>query len=83
MRYRFALTDEGEAPQDVVVRGDGFSVEDAGDGAADVTFACDTDTYLLFCMGRLPFARSVRRRRLSFEGDEREAARFTEWFGPV
>ena len=81
--YRFALTDEGAAARDVVVRGDGFSVEDAGDGPADVTFTCDTDTYLLFCMGRLPFARSVRRGRLSFEGDEREAARFTEWFGPV
>ncbi len=81
--YRFALTDEGAAARDVVVRGDGFSVAEAGDGSADVTFACDTDTHLLFCMGRLPFARSVRRGRLSFEGDERAAARFTEWFGPV
>ena len=81
--YRFALTDEGAAARDVVVRGDGFSVEDAGDEPADVTFACDTDTFLLFCMGRLPFARSVRRGRLSFEGDEAAAARFTEWFGPV
>ncbi len=81
--YRFALTDKGAAARDVVVRGDGFSMEDAGDAPADVTFACDTDTHLLFCMGRLPFARSVRRGRLSFEGDERQAARFTDWFGPV
>ena len=83
LTYRFAPTDAGAPPLDVVVCGDTFSVADAADSPADVTFVCDTDTQLLFCMGRLPFARSVRRGRLSFEGGPELAAQFTQWFGPV
>ena len=83
LRYRFAITDADVTPLDVIVHGNDFEVHDAYDPQADVTFTCDTDTHLLFCMGRLPFARSVRRGRLSFEGDGELAAQFTEWFGPV
>ncbi len=81
--YGFRLNEPAGQGYDVVVTGDGFSLQPSGDGDADVTFGCDADTYVLFGMGRLPFARAVRRGRLSFEGDEKLAAQFTDWFGPV
>ena len=63
--------------------GDDFSLQPSDGADADVTFSGDTDTYILFGMGRLPFARSVRRGRLSFDGDEKLASQFMDWFGPV
>ena len=67
---------------DVVLSADGCSVQGGASKAPDVTFTCDADTYILFAIGRLPFARSVRRGRLSFDGDDMLAARFPDWFAP-
>lgn len=78
-RYRFQLAAER---YDVVISPDGCDVQHSADETPDVTFTCDVDTYILFAIGRLPFARSVRRGRLSFEGDEASASQFPEWFGP-
>ena len=78
-RYRFQIE---SGSHDVVISADGCDVQHGEDEAADVTFACDADTYILFAIGRLPFARSVRRGRLSFEGDEAVASRFHNWFQP-
>ena len=82
VRYRFQLTEPDNDGYDVVIRGDDFRLNPSEDVPADVTFRCDVDTYILFGMGRLPFARSVRRGRLSFEGDEQVAAQFSDWFRP-
>ena len=81
--YRFRLNEPVSESYDVVIKGDDFSIQPSDDSDADVTFSCDTDTYIVFGMGRLRFARAVRRGRLSFEGDEKLAAQFTDWFGPV
>ncbi len=81
--YRFRLNEPVTESYDVVITGDDFSLQPSDGADADVTFSCDTNTYILLGMGRLPFARSVRRGRLSFEGDEKLASQFTDWFGPV
>jgi len=81
--YRFHLNDPITESYDVVVAGDDFRLQRSDQSKADVTFHCDTDTYLLLSMGRLPFARSVRRGRLSFEGNEERASAFTKWFRPL
>ena len=79
VRYRFQIETERH---DVVLSVDGCSVQRGATEAPDVTFTCDVDTFILFAVGRLPFARSVRRGRLSFDGDETLAAGFPERFVP-
>ena len=79
MRYRFDLTD-ADGGYDITVSGDNFKHAPSDDSAADVTFGCDTDTYILFCFGRLQLRRSVRRGRIALSGDETLAAQFTDWF---
>ena len=81
--YRFRLNDPVTESCDVVIRDGKIQIQSSDDAEASVTFHCDTDTYILFGMGRLPFARSVRRGRLSFDGDEALASKFTEWFKPI
>ena len=81
--YRFDLHGPEKTSYDVAVSSDDFTAAASDGGGADVTFRCDADTYVLFVLGRLPFNRSVRRGRLSFEGDEQLATRFTSWFRPV
>ena len=80
--YRFDLTD-AEGGYDVTVLGDNFKHTPSGDSPADVTFTCDTDTYILYCYGRLQLRRSVRRGRIALSGDEDLAAQFTDRFRGV
>ena len=82
IRYRFDLTD-ADGGYDVTVNGDNFTHAPSDDSPADVTFGCDTDTYILYCYGRLQLRRSVRRGRIALSGDEELAAQFTEWFKGV
>lgn len=83
VRYCFSLSDSESRGYDVVVAGDDFSLTPCEGKEADVTFHCDTNTYILFGMGRMPLSRSVRRGRIKLEGDEKLAAQFAEWFGPL
>ena len=79
--YRFDLTDSTDQ-FDLVITGPDLRLDASGGTPAQVTFRCDTNTYLLFGLGRLPFARSVRRGRLSVECDQELASKFTSWFAP-
>lgn len=84
VRFRFRLTDSDEGESyDVAVSGDRFRLEPSDGSAANVTFISDTDTYILFCMGRLSLNRSVRRGRFLLEGDADMATQFGEWFKGV
>lgn len=82
IRYRFDLTDADDG-YDVTVSGNNFTHTPSDDSPADVTFGCDTDTYILYCYGRLQLRRSVRRGRIALSGDEALAAQFTDWFKGV
>ena len=80
LRYRFEVDDSVDGDYDVIISGDEFDLKPANDKSVDVTFRCDQDFYVLFGMGRMAFARSVRRGRLSFKGDEGLASGFIDWF---
>ena len=81
--YRFEPGGAATQAHDIVISGDEVRVSGPASKDADVTFSSDEDTCILFALGRLPFARSVRRGRLSFEGDEALAAEFVGWFRPL
>ena len=53
IRYRFEVMDPFEAAYDVVMAARGTRVEPASTGAANVTFRCDGETYVLVMYGRL------------------------------
>ncbi len=79
--FRFALTDSENEARDLKVRADSFSLAPADLSAhADVTLSLDSSAYVLFLMGRINLRRSVRRRRVKFEGDMEVAEKFSEWF---
>ena len=83
IRFRYLLSDSDGESRDLVVTGDGFDLCKPDSEAADVTFTCDTGSFLLLLMGRLPLRRSVRRGRIVLEGELEVAAGFDEWFGSV
>ena len=83
IRFRFRLTDGDAEGYDVAVTGDKFRLEPSDGTVANVTFVSDTDTFILFCMGRLSLNRSVRRRRIILEGDAEMAGQFGDWFRGV
>lgn len=56
---------------------------DSANAAPDVEFACDTNTYILFCMSRLQLRRSLRRGRIAVTGDAAAAQRFPDLFRGV
>ena len=81
--YRFLLDEAADESYDLLIGPGGVNFGPSGESVADVTFRCDTNTFLLFAIGRLPFARSVRRGRLSYDGDEELASRFVDLFRPL
>ncbi len=60
--------------------GDKVRLEDAGKGDPDVTFRCDTETFLLLINGRLAPPPAIADGRLAVEGDSGMAADFGQWF---
>lgn len=80
VRYRFELTGAGASNSDIVVEGDKAGMEPAGTGKADVTFRCDTETFILKAFGRLSTDTAVVADRLTIQGDHRLALEFQRWF---
>jgi hypothetical protein len=64
IRYRWALTGVGARQQDMVVEGDTVWVEPTGTAMATVTFRCDTETFVLLMLARLPLPAALAQRRL-------------------
>ncbi len=83
VRYRFLLQDAPADSRDVMISEDRVRITPASTRDADVTFRCDANAYLLLMAGRLPFARYIRRGRLTIAGDEMLAKRFPDWFEPL
>ena len=81
--YRFVIENAPEASRDLVVSEGALHIDAPSGREADVTFRCDSDAYLLLILGRLRFDRSLRRGRLSFEGDEDLAGGFADLFEPL
>lgn len=76
VRYRFSLTGTVPGWHDIVVEGSTARMEPAGTAAANVTFRCDTETFLLLVYGRTTLDRAVADGRIVVEGDRELAAQF-------
>jgi uncharacterized protein (TIGR03083 family) len=80
VRYRFVIAGPGPDKPDLVIDGTTVRLEDAGSAPPDVTFACDTETYILMVYGRLGLGAARDAGRLRIEGDGQLAAAFGRWF---
>ena len=76
VRYRFELTGAVSGRHDIVV-GDGTArMEPAGTAVADVTFRCDTETFVLLAYGRTTLGTAVADGLIAVEGDRELVAQF-------
>jgi uncharacterized protein (TIGR03083 family) len=80
VRYRFVVTGLGPKKPDLVVDGSSVRMEDAGDALPDVTFRCDTETFVLLVYGRLPLEAAMTSGRLGMTGDRQLAVAFGQFF---
>ena len=80
VRFRFDVTGAQRVNQDLVVNGQEFEIQDTVSGQADVTFRCDTSTYILLIFGRIGVDEGVSSGRLTIDGSMERAAEFTTWF---
>ena len=80
IRYLWELTGSGASDSDIVVEGDKASMGPAGTGQADVTFRCDTETFVLIAFGRLTIDTAIAANSLTIQGEDRLAREFQRWF---
>jgi uncharacterized protein (TIGR03083 family) len=78
--YRFAVTGTSPGTIDIVVTGDTARIAETRDAWPDVTFRCDTETYVLMRYGRLRLADALATGRVVVEGDQALATAFGQWF---
>jgi uncharacterized protein (TIGR03083 family) len=80
IRYRVILTGTDATEHDIVVTGDQAQVEPAGTAVAHVLLRCDTETFILLMLGRLPLRDALAQRRLVAEGVREQISAFAQWF---
>ena len=80
MRYRFDVQKPVPVQEDFLVKGDSFQADPVGSEPADVTFHCNTGTYILLIYGRLAVEGAIAAGRLTVDGSREQAANFTAWF---
>ncbi len=80
IRYRFEVTDLRPYGADIVITEEKQYMEADGDAPADVTFRCDSETFVLLMYGRLKPDSAIADGQLSFEGDSKIAEEFEKRF---
>jgi uncharacterized protein (TIGR03083 family) len=80
VRYHFAIAGQGPTRPDLVVDGTTIRMEDVGTAPPEVTFDCDTETYILLVYGRLDLAAAIASGRVRADGDRGLATAFGQWF---
>ena len=76
-RFRFELTGPVPGSHDIVAGGGVKALmEPAGRQQPDVTFGCDTQTFVLLVYGRITLEEAVKGGQISVSGDSGLAARF-------
>ena len=76
-RFRFELTGPGSGGHDIVAGGGVKELmEQAGRQQPDVTFGCDTQTFVLLVYGRITLGEAVESGQISVSGDSGLAAQF-------
>jgi hypothetical protein len=80
IRYRFHLTGPGASTSDIIVAGDTVRMEPVRADTAHVTFHCDTETFVLLMLGRLPLPDALAESRLAAAGEAEWVDAFAQWF---
>ena len=80
IRYRFDVRSPVPVKEDFLVQGDSFQAKPTGGESADVTFRCNTGTYILLIYGRLDIEDAIAAGQLTVDGSREQAASFTAWF---
>ena len=80
VRYRFELTGSRPGSYDIVGHGDKAHLEPAGTAQPNVTFRCETETFVLLMLGRLNLSAATADGRTVVEGDHGLTAEFSQWF---
>jgi uncharacterized protein (TIGR03083 family) len=80
VRYRFVISGPGPDKPDLVIDGETIRMEDAGAATPNVTFRCDTETYILLVYGRLNLDSALASGRLGVKGNRQLASAFGQWF---
>jgi len=81
IRYRFTFTGARSRPWDIVAEGDHAHIGPATAAtSADVTFACERETFALVLCGRTGFDAALGDKRLIPTGDMAVAQAFKQWF---
>jgi len=78
VRYRIELTGAVPSRHDIVVKNGKARMQPAEDAAPDVTFRCDSETFVLLAYERIKLAEGLADGRISVEGDRELAGQFAE-----
>lgn len=79
-RFRFEVSGPAAFSEDVVLEGDTFRIEPAGDDVPDVTFRANTSAYVLLVYGRLDISSGSTPVQLEIDGPLEKALLFTQSF---
>ena len=79
-RFRFDVSGPNPFSEDVVLEGNGFRIESAGDATPDVTFRSNTSAYVLLIYGRLDISSGSTPVQLEIDGPLERALIFTQSF---
>lgn len=82
LRYRFEVSGPIPFRGDIVIEGDKLQSERVGVASPDMTFRCDTETFVLLMWGRLTYEASIANGRLLADGQSALVAEFERWLGP-
>ena len=81
LRYRLDVSDPIPFHGDIVIGGDKVQSEPVGANTPDMTFRCDTETFVLLMWGRLTYETSITSGRLLADGKNELVAEFQQWLG--
>ena len=79
-RFRFEVSGPNAFSEDVVLEGNSFLIEPAGDATPDVTFRANTSAYVLLVYGRLDISSGSTPVQLEIDGPLETALLFTQSF---
>jgi|TARA_B100001971_G_scaffold15747_1_gene12333 uncharacterized protein (TIGR03083 family) len=77
IRFRFELTGTVPSSHDIVVENRNVHMESAREATPNVTFRCDTETFVLVAYGRISLNKAESEGRLTVKGDRELASLFS------
>ena len=79
LRFRFDLTGEVSGRHDIIVEDGNARLEAAGNGAADVSIDCPSETFVVMMYGRLTLGSAAAAGLVKVGGDSELVSSFDHW----